>query len=59
MERKDMIKKIEAGESLVDICLDKYREVQCKIINGELIGIENVGARTCALCFVFDEKTCR
>lgn len=58
MERKDMIKRIEAGESPVDVCLDKYREVQCKIINGKPVGMENIGAQTCALCFVFDEKTC-
>ena len=58
MERKDMIKKIEAGESPVNICLEKYREVQCKIINDEPVGMEHIGAQTCALCFVFDEKTC-
>jgi hypothetical protein len=53
MEREDMIKRIKAGDSLVDICLDKYREVQCKITNDEDIDVFDVGERTCALCYKF------
>jgi hypothetical protein len=61
MKRKDMVKKIEAGESLVDICLEKYREVQYKITNDEEIEMYDIGVQTCALCYKYnmrDEKLC-
>lgn len=55
MNKEEMNKRIEAGDSLVDICLDKYREVQCKVINGEELDLYDVGANTCALCKVHND----
>lgn len=40
MRKEDMLKKIEAGESPVDISIEKYRELQCKVLDGEEITSE-------------------
>ncbi len=62
MKKEEMREKVEAGENPVDVSIEKYRELQCKILADEEVTINDIQGTTCALCYAygdnFDCSTC-
>jgi hypothetical protein len=51
MDRIEMMKRIESGESLIDITIDKWKDV----VNGTGFCL---GMNNCALCYVYANNRC-
>ena len=51
MKREEMLAKLAAGESPTNVCIDKYRDLYCKIQSGEKLENSDIGINTCALCY--------
>ena len=53
-----MLAKLAAGESPTNVCIDKYRQLYCKVQSGEKIEQSDIRVNTCALCYKYFNIGC-